>query len=215
MNGKHTIILIAMYVCSILLGKTILPNNYIDGFTDYNFSSGAECSGESINCQTTAVLPFAGSFGAKASDYARLYLGRYTDLKIVERDDMVKLLNEQEFYPGRLNESTRAKIKEVFGADLLVVGEVWHKPHLSIFNIVFPWRWQDIITKHWYVLIRIIDTETGQIYSNYYLRDGHGMISWGFRDTYLSESIESLVRKLTEDGQLISSEIEGNKKNIE
>ena len=204
MKNIYKIILLVCIV-SLVQTKSFLPKNYIDGFTDYNFSNGNECSDNSINCQTTAVLPFEGKFVKSATDYARLYLGKYTDLQIIERDDIVKLLDEQDYYPDRLNEETRAKIKELLGADLLVVGKVWNKSHVSFLNIFLPWRWDKVINKHWYVLIRIVDTETGQIYSNYYSRDGHGIWSLGLQETFLSESIESLVVKLTDDGKLISS----------
>ena len=163
------------------------------------------CSNNSINCQKTAILPFEGDFGNMGSEFSRLYLGMYTDLNIIERNDLLELFNEQDLYPDRVSSETRTKIQELFGADLLVLGSVWHKKHFSFIHTLLPWKWDDIISKHWYVLIRIVDAETGLIYANYYLRDGHDWISTGLKNTYLSESIENLIKKLATDGQFLEN----------
>ena len=190
-------------IFSILIAKPLLPINYLEGFTDYNFNT--ECSNNEIKCQKTAILPFEGNLGESGSEYTRLYLGIHTNLNIIERDDLLELFNEQDLYPGRVSPETRAKIRELYGADLLVLGKVWSKKHISLINIFIPWRWKELINEDWYLLVRMVDAETGQIYSEYYSRDGHAWIEIGLNDTFLSESVEKLVVKMSTDGMLIEN----------
>ena len=138
-------------------------------------------------------------YGLSASDYSSLYLGKYTDLDIIERQELIKIMDEQDLFPERLNNEVRAKLKELFGADLIVLGKVWSKCHLSLVNVIMPWNWNELFFKHWYITIRIVNADTGEIVSNYYNRDGHGFISLGINDSYLSEKIEEVILRMYND----------------
>ena len=198
-NSYKVILLLSIF--SVIYSKSLFPKNYLDGFTDFNFKS--QCSNNEINCQKTAILPFEGDLGESGSEYARLYLGMYTNLNIIERQDLLEIFNEQDLYPDRISNATRAKIRELYGADLLVLGKVWSKKHVSLINLILPWKWLDVCNEDWYILVRMVDAETGQIYSEYYLRDGHSWIEIGLNDTFLSESVERLVDKMSNDGLLV------------
>ena len=128
-------------------------------------------------------------------------MGKYTDLDLIERAELIELLDEQDLYPDRLNPELRAKIKELFGADIIVLGKVWSKYHIALINFVLPWNWKEVIFEHWFIRMRMVDADTGQILSSYYLRDDDGWISLGLNEYYLSESIERLISKMSEDFQ--------------
>ena len=177
-------------IASLIYPKSFFKKDYIDGHIDFDLKNSTKI---------TAVLPFLGDNGKAARDYAELYLGIHTNLNIIERAQLDELLNEQDLYQGRLNEELRAKIKELYGADFLVLGQVWSKNHISFFNILLPWMWKDIVDEHWFVKLRVVNVDTGEIESNYYLRDDDGYISFGFNEYYLSETIEKIVLKMLND----------------
>ena len=106
-----------------------MRKDYIDGHIDFDLNNSTKI---------TAVLPFLGDNRKAARDYAELYLGIHTNLNIIERAQLDELLNEQDLHQGRLNEELRAKIKELYGADYLVLGQVWSKNHISFFHILLP-----------------------------------------------------------------------------
>ena len=77
-------------------------------------------------------MPFSGEAGNSASDYASLYLGKHTKLDVIERKELIKLLDEQDLFPDRLDSNLRTKIKELFGADYIVLGNVWSDKHIAL-----------------------------------------------------------------------------------
>jgi len=204
-NKKCIILLLIIF--SFSYSKSLLRKDYLDGYTEFDITDSEKI---------VAVLPFHGDDGGSASDYTRLYLGMYTDLDIIERGELDKIIDEQDlyheqeigeqdlyheqdFYHDRLNPEIRAKIKELFGADIIVLGKVWSKYHVSLINFVLPWNWKDIIIEHWFIRIRMVNADTGQIHSSYYLRDGDGIVSLGLNEYYLSESIEKIILRMVED----------------
>ena len=64
----------------------------------------------------------------------------------IERRRIAELIGEQDLLPDRLNATTRAKIKEIFGVDALVMAQI------SMRNYA-----KSILS------IRIVDSETGNI----------------------------------------------------
>ena len=191
MKFKIIYLMIALFV-SLSFSKSLIRENYLDGYVKFDLNNSEKI---------VAVLPFSGLYGLSASDYSSLYLGKYTDLDIIERQELIKVMDEQDLFPERLNDELRTKLKELFGADLIVLGKVWSKCHLSLVNVIMPWNWNELFFKHWYITIRIVNADTGEIVSNYYNRDGHGFISLGINDSYLSEKIEEVILKMYNDFQ--------------
>lgn len=78
-----------------------------------------------------AVLPFEGYRGKEASDFFAFYLQHnFPKIELIERDQLLKVISEQDLYPSRLNPETRAKIGNIFEVQALVLGNVkkgWSK----------------------------------------------------------------------------------------
>jgi len=66
-------------------------------------------------------------------------------ITFVERKMLDKVINEQDLRQGRLNDNTRARIKQIFGVELLIIC-----------------KYNDKLTRK-KLLMRIIDSETGAI----------------------------------------------------
>lgn len=188
--------LILVFLLSLSFSKSLMRQDYLDGYVKFDLNDSDKI---------VAVLPFEGSSGLSASDYSSLYMGKYTNLDIIERQEIDKIMGEQDLFPDRLDDELRAKLKELFGADYIVLGKVWSKKHFSLVNIVLPWNWGELIFKHWFVKVRVVDADTGEIVSHYYNRDGHGFISLGVNDSYLSEKMEDIVLKMSDDFNNVQS----------
>ena len=71
--NKHYIILLTV-IFSFAYSKSFLfREDYIDGYAKINFDKSDKI---------VAVLPFSGTSGQGASDYAGLYLGKYSNLDV-------------------------------------------------------------------------------------------------------------------------------------
>ena len=187
--------LIIFLISTLLYSKSFLREDYLEGYIERDLNNS-----ETI----AAVLPFIGEHGESVRDYAELYLGMHTNLNIIERAAIDSILAEQDLEPERLSEELRTKIKELFGADVIVFGKVWSKEHISFLNIFIPWNWKDIVFEHWFVKMRIINADTGEIQGNYYLRDNDSDVSIGLNEYYLSETIEKIVLRMVEDNNKLS-----------
>jgi hypothetical protein len=71
---------------------------------------------------------------------------------LVERTEISQVIREQDLLPGRLNSSTRARLREVFGVDALIL-VVFHGIEREY---IFPKRVVNLS-------IKVVDTDTGEI----------------------------------------------------
>jgi hypothetical protein len=65
---------------------------------------------------------------------------------LTERKQLLGIFEEQDLYPGQLNEATRRKIGEVLGVQALIIGNVYYPSILR-----------------WLLQVQIIDVETGEV----------------------------------------------------
>ena len=71
---------------------------------------------------------------------------------LVERTEISQVIREQDLLPGRLNSSTRARLREVFGVDALILVDF----HGIEREYIFPKRVVNLS-------IKVVDTDTGEI----------------------------------------------------
>ena len=97
------------------------------------------------NYETLAVL---GLDEPQEVHFISEYMALSPRQSFIERRRIAELISEQDLLPDRLNADTRAKIKEIFGVDALVLAKLQH------------------VSSRWVLTVRIVDSETGHILSS-------------------------------------------------
>jgi hypothetical protein len=170
-----------------IIAGVILISLLLNGCTGGNLRGFAKP--EKIGKTTRiAVCPFAlgDAWSDYASDCAGWFFGMYSDLNIIERKELTKLFDEQDLFPGRLNDESRARIRQVFGVEALVLGNAYrtYRQFRNDLGILVTTERKS------FVMMRIVNSETGEIVANYYLRGYKGG---------LSDAVEKTVEKLCRD----------------
>lgn|SRR5574341_1454274 len=100
---------------------------------------------------TIAVLPFEGDNLNVFTDEFSLQLGSKTGLAIMERTQVEKIFQEQDFHPERVDQSTAARIGKMLGVKVLVLGTITTTSK-SVFG--------DAKAS---VRVKLVHTETGEV----------------------------------------------------
>jgi hypothetical protein len=102
---------------------------------------------EFLEYRKVAVLPFEGDpKGEVSNSFAQSFHDKFPQVALLERKQLLGIFKEQDLYPGKLNEATRGKIGEVFGAQAVIIGNVYYPSVLR-----------------WLLQVQIIDIETGEV----------------------------------------------------
>jgi hypothetical protein len=102
---------------------------------------------EFLDYKKFALLPFKGDTEGEASDvFAQSFHKKFQQIALTERKQLLGIFEEQDLYPGQLNEATRRKIGEVLGVQALIIGNVYYPSILR-----------------WLLQVQIIDVETGEV----------------------------------------------------
>jgi TolB-like protein len=129
-------------------------------FYSFIFATGCSFSGgvpqwsgngfirkELLEYKKIAVLPFKGDTKGETSDtFAQTFHEKFQQIALVERKNVLGIIEEQNLYPDQLSEVTRREIGEVFGVQALIMGNVYYPSILR-----------------WLLQIQIIDVETGEV----------------------------------------------------
>jgi curli biogenesis system outer membrane secretion channel CsgG len=78
----------------------------------------------SIRTNRVAVLPLAGTDGARMADEFSIQLGKLGTFDIVERQRITDLYREQDLDPDRIDQSTAVEVGKMLGAHAVVMGTV-------------------------------------------------------------------------------------------
>jgi TolB-like protein len=102
---------------------------------------------ELLEYKKIAVLPFKGDTKGEASDtFAQVFHEEFQRIALVERKQLLGIFEEQDLYADQLSEVTRREIGEVFGAQAVIMGNVYYPSILR-----------------WLLQVQIIDVETGEV----------------------------------------------------
>ena len=102
---------------------------------------------EFLGYKKVAVLPFEGdSKGETSEDFTRALHERFPQIELVESKQLLEVFRKEDLYPNRVNETTRRKIRESFGVQALVMGNVYYP------SIV-----------RWLLQVQIVDAETNEV----------------------------------------------------
>jgi hypothetical protein len=102
---------------------------------------------EFLEYQNVAILPFEGDdTGEVAKAFARNFYKRFPQISILGGRQFSDNSREEKFNLNQLDDATRSKIGRRVGAQALITGSVYSPSLLS-----------------WYLQVKIIDTETGQV----------------------------------------------------
>lgn len=95
-----------------------------------------------------------------------LYMAAFPDQTLVERRDLLPILGEQDMLPERMNDETRAKIRRIFGVEI----------------IVYPSYTAGCPSQ---LAVKAIDTETGAIVAAIVVSDNNTQPGRGLPDRVL------------------------------
>jgi TolB-like protein len=109
--------LLLVPVVFALFCATALPYR----FTNYTQDRQAM---NSLRSNSIAVLPFAGTQGARFAEEFSIQLGKLGRFSIVERRRIDDLYAEQDLDPGRIDQSTAVRLGAMLGAHAVVMGTV-------------------------------------------------------------------------------------------
>lgn len=85
---------------------------------------------EFLEYRKIALLPFEGdSRGEVSKDFAQAFHEKFPTVELVEPGRLLEVFRREDLYPNRMNEATRRKIQELFGAQALILGGV-HYPSI-------------------------------------------------------------------------------------
>jgi TolB-like protein len=102
---------------------------------------------EFLDYKKVAVLPFKGDTRGEASNaFAESLHEKFPKVALFEQKQLLGIFEEQDLYPGKLNESTRRGIGKVLGVQALVMGDVYYPSILR-----------------WLLQVQIVDVETGEV----------------------------------------------------
>lgn len=122
-----------------------------------------------------AVLPFRGDADNLFADLFSICMGKYTNLKIIERREVEELISEQDFYPDRIDPRTVARIGRMLGVQAVVLGDVLYA--------------EEILGNYQGTLkIRIVHVETGAILAQF--------IDSGSADTVCERIVRRILTSL-------------------
>jgi hypothetical protein len=102
---------------------------------------------EFLDYKKVAVLPFKGDTRGEASDaFAESLHEKFPQVALFEQKQLLEIFEEQDLYPGKLNESTRRRVGKVLGVEALVMGDVYYPSILR-----------------WLLQVQIVAVETGEV----------------------------------------------------
>jgi hypothetical protein len=102
---------------------------------------------EFLDYKKVVVLPFKGDTGGEASDaFAERLREKFPQVALFEQKRLLGIFEEQDLYPGKLNESTRRRIGKVLGVQALIMGDIYYPTILR-----------------WLLQVQIVDVETGEV----------------------------------------------------
>jgi TolB-like protein len=102
---------------------------------------------EVLGYQKIAVLPFKGDTKGEASDtFAKVFHEKFQTIALVERKQVLGTFEEQNLYADQLSEAARREIGKMFGAQAVIVGNVYYPSILR-----------------WLLQVQIVDVETGEV----------------------------------------------------
>jgi hypothetical protein len=102
---------------------------------------------EFLDYKKVVVLPFKGDTRGEASDaFAERLHEKFPQVALFEQKQLLGIFEEQDLYPGKLNESTRRRIGKVLGVQALIMGDIYYPSILR-----------------WLLQVQIVDVETGEV----------------------------------------------------
>ena len=100
-----------------------------------------------LKYKRVAVLSFEGdSKGETSEHFTRALHEKFPEIELVESKQLLEVFRKEDLYPNRVNEVMRRKIRESFGVQALVIGNVYYP------SVV-----------RWLLQIQIVDVETGEV----------------------------------------------------
>jgi len=102
---------------------------------------------EFLDYKKVAVLPFEGdSKGETSEHFTRALHEKFPEIELVESKQLLGVFRKEDLYPNRVNEEMRRKIRESFGVQALVMGNVYYPSVLR-----------------WLLQVQIVDVETNEV----------------------------------------------------
>ena len=102
---------------------------------------------ELLEYKRVAVLPFRGDPKGQVSHaFAEDFHKKFPQIGLIGREEVLGAFQEQELYSNRIDETTRRRVGQVFGAQALIAGDVYYPSILR-----------------WLLQIQVIDAESGEI----------------------------------------------------
>jgi hypothetical protein len=99
---------------------------------------------EFVEYRRVAILPFNGDpTGEVSNTFALRFQDKFPKIATVDRKQLMEAFQNQELSTDRLDEATRAKLRQAFGVDSVIMGDVYYP---SIIR--------------WLLQVKIIDIET-------------------------------------------------------
>ncbi len=138
MNLKKPIYLFLFSVLT-LVGCTI--------FKVPQWSGSGFLKKEFLEYKKVAILPFEGDAKGKVSgDFVQAFHERFPEMELVESKRILEVFQKEDLYSNRLSQSTRRKMQELFGAQALIIGNVYYPTILR-----------------WLLQVQIVDAETNDV----------------------------------------------------
>jgi hypothetical protein len=132
---------------------------------------------EFLDYKRVAVLPFKGDTRGEASDaFAESLHEKFPQVALFEQKQLLGIFEEQDLYPGKLNESTRRKIGKVLGVQALIMGDVYYPSILR-----------------WLLQVQIVDVETGEVMGRSFVEINY-MVAEGVKEA-CNIAVQNLTRK--------------------
>lgn len=139
------VVFIGLFCSSVAIVGTIAGCFFTEGVPQW--SGSGFIRKELLEYAEIAVLPFHGDKKGEASDtFAENFRDKFPQIKLVKREQVLEVFQEQDLASDRLDEATRRKIGRVFGVQALIAGDIYYP---SIFR--------------WLLQIQVIDVEDGRI----------------------------------------------------
>ncbi len=102
---------------------------------------------EFLGYKKVAILPFEGDSNGEASEeFTEAFHEKFPQMELVGPKELLGIFQKEDLYPNRVNEATRRKIQESFGAQALIMGNVYYP------SIV-----------RWLLQVQIVDAKTNEV----------------------------------------------------
>jgi len=99
---------------------------------------------EFLEYKRVAILPFNGDPTGEVSDtFALRFQERFPQIATVDRRQLLRAFQNQDLSTDRFDQAKRAKLREVFGVDAVVVGDVYY-PSIA----------------RWLLQVKVVDVKT-------------------------------------------------------